>query len=62
MYMVSIDADACSGCGECAKSCPADLLSMVEAKAEVTGDACECMGCQSCTIICPSGAIVVQEF
>ena len=61
MFMVSIDTDTCTGCGECAKGCPADLLSMGE-KAEVTGDACECMGCQSCTIVCPCGAIVVQEF
>jgi Fe-S-cluster-containing hydrogenase component 2 len=62
MFMVSIDADTCVGCGECTQCCPAKLLSMAGDKAEVSGDAAECMGCQSCTISCPCGAVVVQEY
>jgi NAD-dependent dihydropyrimidine dehydrogenase PreA subunit len=55
-----VDQDKCVGCGECAATCPAKILSLVEGKAEVTGE--ECMGCQSCMMMCPVEAIVVQEY
>lgn len=62
MYMVTIDADKCVGCSECASACPAKILEMTaEGKAEVSGDASECMGCQTCSISCPAGAVTVLE-
>ena len=62
MFVVTIDADACAGCSQCAASCPAQILSMVEAKAQVTGNTDECLGCQSCVIVCDLSAVTVQEF
>ncbi|MDN5347217.1 MAG: hypothetical protein PWP65_781 [Clostridia bacterium] len=62
MYVVSIDQDQCTGCGECTKTCPADLLSLNgQGKAEVSGEPTDCMGCESCVSVCPSGAAKVQE-
>lgn len=60
MFIVSVDSENCVGCGECAKSCPAQLFVLDSGKAEV-GDG-ECMGCQTCTIVCPVGVITVQEY
>ena len=61
MYMISINADACEGCGQCVELCPANLLSMEEDKAVVSGEPTECMGCETCTGVCPAGACHIQE-
>jgi Fe-S-cluster-containing hydrogenase component 2 len=60
MFVVTIDSDVCVGCGECARACPAQILTMANDKAQVDGD--DCMGCQSCVLVCPAGAIKVDEF
>ncbi|HBV96236.1 MAG: ferredoxin [Peptococcaceae bacterium BICA1-7] len=60
MYLVQVDRDKCEGCGECADTCPASVLEMVDGKAEVTNPD-ECLGCESCVSVCPSGAVTVQE-
>lgn len=60
MFLVTIDADQCLGCGECTKACPAQILKMHGDKAEVSGD--DCMGCESCVAICAASAIRVEEY
>ena len=62
MYVVTIDAETCGGCGQCAESCPSQIITMVEGKAEVTGDNSECLGCQSCVIVCAAESVALQEF
>jgi ferredoxin len=62
MYVVTIDPATCEGCGECAKACPASMITCEEGKAEVTGNPDECMGCESCVAICPSQSVTLQEF
>jgi len=62
MFVVTIEPEECDGCGQCADSCPSQIISMVEGKAEVTGDSAECLGCESCVIVCASGVVKVEEF
>jgi ferredoxin len=76
MYLVSIDTEACTGCGECAASCPAQIITIVDQKveaagsdgeqlvhkAQVAGDGDECLGCESCVVVCEVGGVTVQEF
>jgi len=60
MYMVSVDAEKCVGCGACAGACPGSVYTIEDGKA-VVGDN-ECLGCQSCVLICPNEAITLSEF
>ncbi len=62
MFLVSINTEECVGCGQCAESCPSQIIEMVEGKAEVTGDAAECLGCQSCVIVCTIEGVTVEEY
>ena len=62
MYVVTLNEEVCTGCSQCVESCPAQIISMVDAKAQVTGDAAECLGCESCVIVCDAQGIVVQEY
>ena len=61
MFMVSVDAVSCDGCGECVAVCPASMLEMVDDKAVVTGDAAECLGCETCVVSCTRGAVRVTQ-
>lgn len=60
MYLVNIDPDKCTGCGECAAACPVDIIELVDGKA-VCEDASNCLGCESCVAVCPEEAVEVQE-
>ncbi|MCL4516548.1 MAG: 4Fe-4S binding protein [Firmicutes bacterium] len=63
MYLVEVNRELCSGCGECVGACPAKLLALDgEKKSFVQGDPAECLGCESCTILCTRGAVKVTEY
>lgn len=51
-----VDRVACTGCGMCARVCPADAISMdADGKAVVNPNVCR--GCGVCVEHCPANAI-----
>ena len=60
MFIVTVDADKCTGCGECVSACPAQVFEMPGDVAEVNGN--DCLGCESCVLLCPVEAITLNEY
>lgn len=57
---LALDAEACVGCGECAKVCPHGVFTISERKARID-DRDLCMECGACAKNCPAGAISVAS-
>lgn len=56
-WFPTIDANACTRCGECVEFCHNDVLSLGE-KATVVANPYNCVvGCSSCQKVCPVDAI-----
>ncbi|MEW6725045.1 MAG: ATP-binding protein [Bacillota bacterium] len=51
----ALDADSCTGCGQCAAACRYGALAMVGNHPLILDHLCH--GCGACTYICPSGAL-----
>lgn len=58
--IISIDEDACTGCGQCIPDCPEGALQVIEGKARLISDLF-CDGLGACIGTCPEGAIRVIE-
>ena len=56
---VVIDADACTGCGDCVQACPYGVFAMSNGKA-VVQNAEACRLCGRCTRCCAPGAITLN--
>jgi len=70
-----VDADKCTACGNCVKTCPKNLFALVPAKngyyvkcsskdpggAKVKVCMASCIACKKCEKACPIGAIRVEQ-
>lgn len=54
-YLIQVDNDACTACGECVQRCPMEALSMQEG--QLVRDAKRCVGCGLCRYVCPANAL-----
>jgi dissimilatory sulfite reductase (desulfoviridin) alpha/beta subunit len=51
----SLDPTSCTGCGECAESCPDAAMDMASGLPDI--DAAACLRCGHCVRACPTGAM-----
>lgn len=59
-WIITINKDKCSGCGECVDSCPGDVFELRElCSYPVRVD--ECHGCHTCEEVCEEEAVTVKE-
>ncbi len=54
-----VDADLCTGCGECAKICQYNAVAVVEKHVLIFGELCH--GCGGCRLVCPEGAVTEED-
>ncbi len=52
-----VDAEKCSGCGDCANACPSEAIKVEDNKAVVIEE--NCLDCAACVDACPNEAITV---
>jgi len=50
-----VDAELCTGCGECEVACRYDAIPVLDELAQPDDLLCE--GCRACEVVCPEGAI-----
>lgn len=55
---LTLNADACVGCGACVEVCPHAVFALRAGKAEIV-DRASCMECGACAKNCPTGALTV---
>ena len=53
-------ANACIGCGKCAKECPFEAITVTNNVAYI--DYTKCRMCRKCVAVCPTGAIHELNF
>jgi NAD-dependent dihydropyrimidine dehydrogenase PreA subunit len=58
MIKITVDEEACVGCGLCRETCPTEVLALNEAEGiiEVVKPR-DCIQCLSCYYVCPATAI-----
>ena len=58
-FRITLDAEACTGCGACEERCYFGALSTVDGHCEVRDG--WCVGCGLCVSACPLGALVLER-
>jgi len=59
-YRPVINKKNCTGCGECARVCPKDVIRITEGKAETVSE--NCMLCSHCYSVCRFNAVSFEGF
>lgn len=54
-----VDLRKCTGCGQCAQSCPPQVISISDRRARI--DRSSCIRCYCCHEMCPQGAIQLKR-
>ena len=63
MFLVTINDEVCTGCGEVRESCPAQIITVVDSKAQVTAATSRSVWAgRSCVIVCSIHGIEMQEY
>ena len=55
-----IDKNRCVACGDCAKECPKQAISICKGCYALV-NAEQCVGCGKCEKVCPVGCIEIKE-
>lgn len=61
MFLVKVDIERCTGCGECVNICPVQVYQLGPDGKTDPYQAGECVGCMSCVEVCPEKCIEVLE-
>ena len=62
LSMPVFDQDSCTRCGNCAKFCPLDIITVPKDKSQpVTVDLDYCKGCGVCVDVCPKNCIKLES-
>ncbi|MBC7223605.1 MAG: 4Fe-4S binding protein [Anaerolineae bacterium] len=60
MTEITIQKDACTGCGACVEVCAVGAIALIDGVASIE-DQGRCTRCEACVEACPNGAIVAVE-
>lgn len=64
-HVISLDANACIGCGKCAKRCHFDVFTVARDpqtnKRRAVADTSRCVGCGICATTCPTHALALTD-
>jgi NAD-dependent dihydropyrimidine dehydrogenase PreA subunit len=61
MFIINVDLEKCTGCGECVNVCPVQVYELGPDGKTNPVNAGECVGCMSCVEVCPVQCITVTE-
>ncbi|MBS7634949.1 4Fe-4S binding protein [Candidatus Bathyarchaeota archaeon] len=58
-FIVTVDQERCTGCGNCVKACLTGALQLINGKSKIV-DERRCDGFGSCIAVCPNNAIRLE--
>ncbi len=58
VFLIKVESEKCSGCGECADFCPVDVFEIQNGKS-VPVRPQNCLGCGTCVAVCETKAIII---